>query len=58
MRFGVYHSTRCGRRIGHTEETHLGPGLALYGAQEIEWFPGDRREYITCRDEQCAWEGL
>jgi hypothetical protein len=36
--------------------SHIGKGLKEFDYQRIEWFPGDRREYETDREDEFAWE--
>lgn len=55
IHFGVWLHTRC-MLEAHTDERHLGKGLAESDYQRVEWFAGDRREYETDRNDEHAWE--
>lgn len=63
IRYGVTLATRCDRPAGHEEgpdgfgySSHEGHGLAEFPYQRIEWFPGDRRTFLTDRDDIASWE--
>lgn len=52
-------NTRCRLKEGHIEsglEFHEATGLAQFASyQKFSWLPGDRREYLTDREDTCAW---
>lgn len=68
IKFGTLLTTRCilaanhghldtetGRRVGALAG-HIGRGNPEFPYQRIHWFPGDRREFTTARDDLYAWE--
>lgn len=56
IKVGITLHTRCGKKAGHRQVAHLGPGLEEWGDQEIRWMAGDSREYTTTRTDQWCWE--
>lgn len=62
IHFGGPLHTRCGKPVSHVsmplqnDKWHQGRGLPDYPAQKITWFPGDRREFSTDREDEFAWE--
>jgi hypothetical protein len=52
-------ATRCHKRVSHAhgDPSHEGSGLSQFPYQKIQWFPGDRREFETDREDLFAWEG-
>lgn len=58
IKAGITLTTRCMEDDSHLldERNHVGKGLAEFPYQRIEWLPGDRREFITERDDEFAWE--
>lgn len=55
IKFGVKLHTRCKKPPDHIDN-HVGRGLPEFEFQRIEWMAGDRREYMTERDDAHAWE--
>jgi len=58
--FGVTLTTRCDKDADHIKGPdgwHEGPGLAEFPYQRVQWLSGDRREFLTDRDDKAAWEG-
>jgi hypothetical protein len=56
-------ATRCILPPGHGVEElpslpwfHQGKGLPKYPDQRIDWMPGDRREFVSDREDEAAWE--
>jgi hypothetical protein len=56
-------ATRCvlpaGHGVDHPTERewwHHGPGLREFPDQRLDWMPGDRRETMTDRDDEFAWD--
>lgn len=56
IRFGIRLHTRCDKAMGHEDQQHEGPGLSQFPAQRVAWSTGDRREYLTGRGDEHAWE--
>ena len=48
-------STRCIRGVGHLGP-HMGRGLRENTTQRVVWEPGDRRQFVSIRPDQNAWE--
>ena len=55
IRFGVTLTTRCYWVIGH-DGPHEGKGLAEFAYQRVSWLRGDRREFLTERTDEHAWD--
>jgi hypothetical protein len=54
---GTLH-TRCLLEVDHGTVLHpMHTARGLTEPTRISWFPGDRREYITDRQDEHAWEG-
>jgi hypothetical protein len=51
-------TTRCQKRVSHahSDPSHEGNGLSQFPYQRIQWYPGDRREFETDREDESAWE--
>jgi hypothetical protein len=63
LRYGVTLVTRCIDGAGHLGSSfsregdgHIGRGLEIYPFQRVRWFPGDRREFTTERNDRFSWE--
>lgn len=55
IKYGTTLTTRCRLKdTGH--EQHRGKGLAEFPYQEIVWLAGDRRTFLSSRDDEFAWE--
>ena len=48
-------TTRCHFNEGHYG-VHTGKGLAAFDYQRLTWLPGDRREFVSDRPDEYAWE--
>ena len=55
VKYGVTLHTRCFRQWGHPG-SHLGRGLRDCLRQSVRWQHGDRREYLTSREDNWSWE--
>jgi hypothetical protein len=62
IQYGVTLHTRCIKDAGHENNpntaTHMGRGLREFPDQTIRWLNGDRRQYMTHRDDQYSWDVL
>lgn len=54
--------TRCIKDVGHENDvntaTHMGRGLREFPDQTIRWLDGDRRAYLTEKDEDYSWDEI
>jgi hypothetical protein len=55
IKYGVTLVTRCMRENGH-EGSHVGRGLVQFPYQTVEWFEGDRRQFISERPDEYSWQ--
>ena len=58
IKFGVTLHTRCNKAHDHClrgDFMHNGPGLESVPGQIIEWWDGDRRQYVTTRQDKFSW---
>lgn len=62
IQYGTTLATRCYKELGHVFDpnngTHVGKGLIEFPYQEIRWFDGDRRQFLTEREDEYSWEAL
>jgi hypothetical protein len=58
IHWGVIQHTRCIREADPVHTRHSGKGLSLFPDQRIEWFEGDRRSYLTDRNDEYSWTEL
>jgi hypothetical protein len=60
LRYGVTLVTRCIDGAGHLGSAgvgqHIGRGMEAYPYQRVQWWPGDRREFTTERNDRFSWE--
>lgn len=56
IRFGTLLNTRCLLPMVPSHLEHQGHGVSQFPYQRVHWQAGDRREYLTDRADQFAWE--
>lgn len=55
VHIGVRMCSRCYFLAGHSGP-HIARGAARYPAQRIQWVDGDRRQFLSERTDDYAWD--
>lgn len=55
VRFGATLASRCRLDADHGSARHEAGGLAQFPYQKVNWFRGDRREFLSDRDDVNTW---